>query len=273
MSAPANCPGCGTKLQSDWESCPNCPLSFQDAPPEKTAFQNDNFRNFGMPIIFFGGFAVAIWTFAQYMWRTGSEGTQTVSAVVTARPPAVKRSAVAPIVGGGIQGRVNEKPIARDFPDDDLPSTQARKSSPENEGSGIISVMPAQGVRAVKTKAVSEWKIHGVICNLITLKPVPGVHMIFTDNTTNLRIQIDADPQGRYRALLPALVGRGYVVTMSKPGYESTYLDPGIQGVASLPRERRLELARDLSSLLSKPFLFEPDSGEPLVADFYLPPH
>jgi hypothetical protein len=230
-------------------------MSFLDAPPEKTAFQNDNFRNFGMPIIFFGGFAWAIWSFGQYMWRTASEGTKTVPAVVKKQDsPSVSYSA------------------GKHAPLDASPSPEAQKQAPENEGSGNISVMPVKKDSAAKAKGGSEWKMHGVVYDLITLKPVPGVHLIFTDNMTSRRVPIDADSQGRYRALLPLLVGRGYIVTMSKPGYKSTYLDPGIEGVSSLPLERRRELVRDLSSLISQPYLFEPDSGAPLVADFYLPP-
>jgi hypothetical protein len=59
---------------------------------------------------------------------------------------------------------------------------------------------------------------------------------------------------------------------MSKPGYKPTYLDPGITGVSRLPLERRREIVSDLSSLISQPYLFEPDSGAPYAADFYLPP-
>jgi hypothetical protein len=248
-------------------------MSFLDAPPEKTAFQNDNFRNFGMPILFFGGFAYAIWTFSQYMWRTASDGTKTVSTLSKKPESSVTFSGGAvPSDSAGIQGLVDAQRSGKNSPLNVTPSTEAQKQPPENEGSGNVSVMPVKGDSAAKAKGGSEWKMHGVIYDLITLKPVPGVHMVFTDNMTSLRVPIDADSQGRYRALLPLLVGRGYIVTMSKPGYKSTYLDPGIEGVTSLPLERRRELVRDLSSLISQPYLFEPDSGAPLVADFYLPP-
>lgn len=274
MSAPAKCPGCGTKLQPDWESCPNCPMSFLEAPPEKTAFQNDNFRNFGMPLIFFGGFAIAIWTFSQYMWRTASEGTKTVAFTTKTADPIAgyKSGGVVPSDSAGIQGLVNEQRTGKSAAKGAAHTAQSQKGAQDNEGSGTISVMPENGGPAAKTKGGSEWKIRGVIYDLITLKPIPGVHMVFTDNTTSQRVQIDADTQGRYRALLPLLVGRGYVVTMSKPGYKPTYMDPGIEGVSRLPIERRWELVRDLSSLISQPYLFEPDSGAPLVIDFYLPP-
>lgn len=270
MSAPAKCPGCGTKLQPDWESCPNCPMSFLDAPPEKTAFQNDNFRNFGMPILLFGGFAFAIWTFSQYMWRTASDGTKTVSVVVKKQDS--HRAGVVPSGSDGIQGFVNAQWTGKDASAGAAPFAGAQKGEQERERSGPVSAMPDNGGPSAKARGGSEWKMRGVIYNLITLKPVSGVHLIFTDNKTSLRIPIDADSQGRYRALLPSLVGRGYVVTMLKPGYKSTYLDPGIEGVPSLPVERRRELVRDLSSLLSQPYVFEPDSGAPLVADFYLSP-
>ena len=145
MSAPAKCPGCGTKLQPDWESCPNCPLSFLDAPPEKTAFQNDNFRSFGMPILFFGGFAYAIWTFSQYMWRTASDGTKTIPAVVKKQdsPSGSYSAGVVPSDSAGIQGLVDAQRTGKHAPLDVTPSREAQKQSPENEG-GNVSVMPVK---------------------------------------------------------------------------------------------------------------------------------
>lgn len=267
MSAPAKCPLCGTKLQPDWESCPNCPMSFLDAPPEKTAFQNDNFRTFGLPIIFFGGFAYALWAFSQYMWRTAEKGTETVSTLAKTMTgsPSPKGGGVVPSDSAGLQGLVSEQGTGKYDPT----GTEAQKSSVEDEGPGTISIMPEKGV---KSKVLAEWKMRGVIYDLITLKPVPGVHMIFTDNVTNSRAQIKTDDEGRYRVILPTLPGRGYLVTLSKTGYEKSYLDPGTESVDAMPLERRKEIAKELSSLIAEPASLQPNSDSPLVTDFHMAP-
>ncbi|MCR4295384.1 MAG: hypothetical protein NUW21_07600 [Elusimicrobia bacterium] len=271
MSAPAQCPLCGTKLQPDWESCPNCPMSFRDAPAEKTALQNDNFRNFGIPILFFGGLAYGIWAFSTYMWKTAEQGTKAVAGALspTANSPTIiKGGGIVPSDSAGIQGLVNEQRTGKYDPTGEDPMREADKP-PEEEGPGIVSIVPEKGGRP---EAVFEWKMRGVIYDLVTLKPVPGVHMIFIDNATNFRAQIKTDSRGRYRAILPALAGRGYLVSLSKTGYLKSYLNPGTEGVAEMPLEQRAELAKELASLIAEPASVQPNSNTPLVTDFHLAP-
>lgn len=270
MKAPAKCPQCGTALQPDWESCPNCPMSFQDAPPEKSAFQNDTFRNFGIPLMIFGGLAWALWTFSQYMWRTAEDGTKTVTtslknAATTGSPT---RSGTVPTDSQSIHDMVLE----HDGVDQEgKRAASAPGSEPaEEQGPGTISIMPEKPV--ARPKAVVEWKMRGTIYDLLTLQPVPGVHMIFTDNVTNSKAQIKTDEQGRYKVLLPSLQGRGYLVTLSKTGYEKSYLDPGTEGVSDMPLERREEICRELSSLIAEPASLQPNGGTPLITDFHMAP-
>ena len=266
MSAPANCPLCGTKLQPDWESCPNCPMSFQDAPPEKSALQNDNFRAFGIPLILFGGLAWFMWAGSQYLWRTAEEGTKsTVAATKATLANAGKGSAGANATVA--QAIVESLKTGRDEPAS--ASSGSDEVPPEEEGPGVVSVTPEKGPRRA---AVTEWRMRGVIYDLLTLKPVPGVHMIFTDNETNSKAQILTDGQGRYRAVLPALHGRGYLVSLSKTGYLKSYLDPGTEGVADMPLERRTEIAKELSSLIAEPASLQPNGDTPLVTDFHMAP-
>ena len=266
MSAPASCPLCGTKLQPEWESCPNCPMSFQDAAPEKSALQNETFRTFGLPVLFLGGLAAFVWTAGQYLWRTAEEGTKSVAASRSAALAKAGKS-VAAADGTVAQALIIELKNNRDEPA--APSPVEPVPPAADEGPGIVSVMPEKGSAA---KAVSEWRMRGVIYDLITLKPVPGVHMIFTDNETNSRAQIKTDEQGRYRAILPALPGRGYLVSLSKTGYLKSYLDPGTEGVADMPLERRSEIVKELSSLIAEPASLQPNSDMPLVTDFHMAP-
>lgn len=246
-------------------------MSFRDAPAEKTALQNDNFRSFGIPILFFGGLAYGIWAFSEYMWRTAEQGTKAVAGALspTANSPTViKGGGIVPSDSAGIQGLVNEQRTGRYDPTGEDPIPEAAKPA-EAQGPGIVSIMPEKGPRP---KAVVEWKMRGVVYDLLTLAPVPGVHMIFTDNVTNSRAQIMTDPRGRYRAILPALPGRGYLVSLSKTGYLKSYLDPGTEGVADMPIERRAEIVKELSSLIAEPASLQPNSDTPLVTDFHLAP-
>lgn len=271
MSAPAKCPLCGTKLEPDWESCPSCPMSFLDAPAEKSAFQNDNFRSFGIPILFFGALAYALWAFSGYMWRTAEQGTKGHVEVLKgagASPAVIKSGGVVPADSAGIQALVDEQRAASLAAEGAEPAPEDAKPDAQ-EGPGVVSIMPESGERP---KAVSEWRMRGAVYDLVTLKPVPGAHMVFLDNATNSRAQIVTDSRGRYRAILPALSDRGYLVSLSKPGYVKSYLNPGTEGVADMPLDRRRELAQELSTLVAEPFEVHPNSDAPLVTDFHLAP-
>lgn len=276
MSAPSKCPLCGTALQPDWESCPNCPMSFLDAPPEKSALQNDNFRNFGIPLIIFGGLAWALWAFSQYMWRTAEEGTTTMTKAIvkTAATGSPTGSGVVPTDSQAIHDMVLEHDgvdrKGKAGPGASDASAPAEAASDAEQGPGTISIMPEN--QTPRRKAVLEWKMRGTIYDLMTLKPVPGVHMIFTDNATNSKAQIKTDEEGRYRVLLPALNGRGYLVSLSKAGYEKAYLDPGTEGVSEMSVDRRQEITKELSSLIAEPASLTPNGDTPLITDFHMAP-
>ncbi len=275
MPAPDKCPGCGTKLLPDWESCPNCPLSFTDAPPERGALQNDNFRSFGLPAILFGGLAFGMWSFSQFMWRTAEENaasyeTNAKNTISGKQASSSKLAAgVVPVDSKAIQGLVNEQVTGVYDPEGVLP--EEKKAAPVETGPGIVSITPAgKTVQA----ASREWRMRGTIYDLVTLKPVPGVHMIFTDNATNSRAQIKTDGAGRYKVILPPLTNpdRGYLVALSRSGYEKAYLNPGTEGVAEKPLEERTQLARELSTLIAEPASLQPNSEEPLITDFHMAP-
>lgn len=267
MSAPPKCPGCGTKLQPDMESCPNCPMSFHDAPVEKTTLQGDNFKNFGVPIIIFGGLAAVLWTYSQTMWRVVEAGVEDRPANAPAQGKAA--SGEDRSVGAMIQTKVDEL-AEKQRGETRAPGSAAEAAAAEEEtGPGIISVMAGTGPAP---KPVMEWKLRGLVLDLVTLKPVPGAKLTFSDQETSVRAVIQADGQGRYRTVLPPLSGRGYLVTIAKPGYHASYLNPGTEGVAEMPLDRRKELVKELSSLIAEPASVEPNSDAPLVTNFHLAP-
>ncbi len=246
-------------------------MSFRDAPPEKGALQSDAFLGYYLPIILFGGLAFFVWSLAQFLWRKAEEGAKTVSTIAAPAKPVPagpKTGGTVPVDSRAIQGLVNEQVTGHFDPSGDAPPVK-RKVSGDDEGLGTISIMPDKGAR---DKIVREWKMRGVIYDLVTLLPVPDVDMIFTDNATNSRAQIRTDSLGRYRAVLPALTGSGYLVSLSKAGYAKTYLDPGTEGVAEMTVARRKELVQELSSQIMPPASLQPNSDTPLVTDFHMAP-
>lgn len=264
MPAPPQCPSCFTALEPEMESCPNCPMSFRDAPPEKGALENDNFKTFGIPLIIFGGLAGVLWWYSQTMWTAVSAGVEDQPL----KPPPTQQAPADQSASAMIQAEV-DKLAAMQGGGEAPPTAESALDADAEEGDGSISVMKGQGPRS---KVITEWKMRGMIYDLLTLTPVAGARLVFTDNDTNLRAVIQSDGTGRYRAILPPLPGRGYVVTISKPGYSNSYLNPGTEGVGEMPLDRRRELVKELSSAIAEPASLEPNSDTPLVTDFHLAP-
>jgi len=237
-------------------------MSFHDAPPEKTTLQGDNFRNFGVPIIIFGGLAAVLWTYSQTMWKVVEAGVedQPIS------PAPAKQASSGESVSATIQAKVDELAEKQGGA---TGSATAAVEADEETGPGAISIMADRGA---KSKVVTEWKLRGKVYDLGTLRPVAGARLTLTDNDTNFRAVVQTDGEGRYRTILPPLPGRGYVVTISKAGYANSYLNPGTEGVDSMPPEHRKELIKELSSVIAEPSSLEPNSDTPLVTDFHLAP-
>ncbi len=241
-------------------------MSFQDGPPQKTALQNDTFRSFGPPIILLGGMGFFIWAFGQYLWKTAEGNTDAIPNFKPVVAKASKAGGVVPTNSGAIQGIVNEQSTGNYDPSGAAPDGVKKT---EDDGAGAISIMAEKTPEA---KVVNEWKLRGVIYDLVTLKPLPGVSMTFTDNETNSRAVVLTDAKGRYRTILPPLTGRGYLVSLAKSGYAKTYLNPGTEGVSEMTLDRRKELTKELSTSILEPASLQPDSETPLVTNFHMAP-
>ncbi|MBI3288405.1 MAG: carboxypeptidase regulatory-like domain-containing protein [Elusimicrobia bacterium] len=145
------------------------------------------------------------------------------------------------------------------------------KPDDEDEGAASISIT-ASDSPIPRAKAVREWKLRGVVYDLLTLKPIPRCSLIFADYVTNARADVLTDSQGRYRIILPPLSERGYLVSIQKKEYEKAYLNPGTEGVREMTETMRRELVHELSTTLAQPSSVQPYSEAPLVTDFYLAP-
>lgn len=240
-------------------------MSFREANPEKTTLESDGFRGVALPVLFFGGLAFAVWNLGSFLWNTAGESAKASGEVLKKMPGTTKTAADILNEAGGVPPS-GGNPSAGDGSRPAL--APAEDENPEDQGA--ISIMPEQ--KAVAAKPVTEWKLRGVTYDLLTLKPLPGVQVIFNDLQTNSRAQVQTDAQGRYRTVLPPLQGRGYTVTMSKSGYSKAYLNPGTEGVSEMPLDRRQEIVKELKAAISDPATLEPNSDTPLVTDFHLAP-
>jgi len=111
----------------------------------------------------------------------------------------------------------------------------ARRASPDPEDVPIIMT--------TKTKP-RELRVQGTVFDIVTLKPVPDVEIIFTDPATGHRAATGTDAEGRYRARLPTAEG-GFDMTVSHPDYEPKYVLDGIPPFKELSRKDRLQAALD----------------------------
>lgn len=288
MPPPSTCPSCGTKLAHEAESCPNCPWSWREEAPQQSALQSDGFRNKIMPVLIFAGIGIFIWKMGAFFFAQVEENNRQ-----TAGEEARDRKAA--LAAHGVKGGQDPNEVARAIANgsqDDLdrvtkgaqagvdagrtasvgsPTATEAAQADEETGSGSISIVSDKAANPAPKRA-TEWKLRGVVYDLVSLKPVPGATLTLTDNQTNARAQTVTDSQGRYRIILPPLDGRGYLVAIAKPGYEKTYLNPGTEGVADMDQARREELARELATTISEPASLEPPSDAPFPTNFHLAP-
>lgn len=297
MAAPPKCPGCGTKLQPDWENCPNCPMSFPDVEPASASpLKNSPYRDVVRPALFFAALGFGLWAMMGGLWKIARDSDAAVA------PAAGSTELSGDVVQKVLDGQfanpgaaqttidkfydaAQDKPGASEAlfkggPGADAPSAGSQAGAPgatgaisagdEGEGSGTISITAAPA--GPRPKPVREWRLRGTVYDLVTLKPVPGCTITFVDNETNEKIATMSNAKGLYRAIVPPLPERGYQVSVSKSGYAKTYLEPGLQEPSQLDEATRRGMASDLAASIAQPSTVLPAGAEPLVTDIYLAP-
>lgn len=292
MKTPANCPGCGTKLEPAAEICPNCPMSFsgEDESEPNPLKHESRLRAFVMPLAFFGMLGFGVWKIGLALMGLAQDATLDETGSLSTGGGPASTAAVAktlnatsfddlkgagPAPGGTVDlvaqldGRA--QPGGSSAPDSERVAVMASDAAPDpGEGQGTISVTKAAG--GATARAVREWRLRGAVYDLLTLKPVVGAKLILTDNETNARAETVTNAKGQYRTVLPPLTGHGYLVAISKPGYAASYAGPESAGVSDLDPGSRKEMARQLSRSVEAPTSLEPGSDEPLVTNFFLAP-
>lgn len=256
---PENCPDCGAKLEPDMPACPNCPRSFPEDEPSSGVhpLKQTKAYAFLMPALFFSVLGAVVWYMGMGLFHLGEENAVVeTSPVLRGAPAAPVSSPPAP------SAQAEEAPAAK--------AEEAPAVEEEPPPSSVVSIVASE---APKRKAVKEWRLRGTVYDLQTLKPIAGCALHFVDERTNRRIETRSDSKGIYRLVAPPLLERGYLVSIAKGGYSPSYLDPGTEGVREMPEDRRREIVRDLSSLLTvNPASVQAYDERPLVTDFYLAP-
>lgn len=161
-----------------------------------------------------------------------------------------------------------QKPLSpRDIPAESAPQQyQWRPPREQGEAAAPLEARPVAGEAEPK-----EWRMRGVVYDLLTLSPLPGCRVVFRDEKINALYETVTDSRGRYRMILPPN-DRGYAIDIRKEAYAAAYLDPSAEAVPLLPRGRREELARGLTGSVLSPAVLAPKGEEPLVTDFYMAP-
>lgn len=139
------------------------------------------------------------------------------------------------------------KPEARREAPGQRPADAARPAAVDPEDIPIIMT--------TKTKP-RELRVQGTVFDIVTLKPVPDVEIIFTDPATGHRAATGTDAEGRYRARLPAADG-GFDLTVSHPDYEPKYVLDGVPSFKDLSRKDRIQAALDEGRTLQHKELIE----------------
>lgn len=268
---PAACPDCGAKLSPEAEACSNCPWSYREPEAENNPLKSQSkLLDLALPIAFFGLLGLSVWKLGVGLLKIGEE---------SARPDKVSLSSV----GAPLPEQDRGSAGAGEAGPGGAPGAQARGgrgsvlaasldgADDEGSGSGTISVVKeAASPRA--PLAPREWRFRGRVVDLVSLKPVAGARLTFTDDQAKPRAEATSGADGRYRTVLPPLKGRGYVVSIKKPGYAMSYAGPESAGARDLDAGSRRELARQLGRSVEAPAELEPASEAPLVTDFFLAP-
>lgn len=265
------CPSCKNQVPEDARACAFCPYSFPDE--EDIGIEQVGQQQSWSPLPLVLGLAAIGIIGAMYftMSKGGENLTEGMTNLQRARAEAAGQATpgrqVDPDAKALLQKLSNQGAV--EVVTAPKEAGEAPMAEAEEPSQGVfITHSPDQKPAAV----VKEWRMRGVVYDLKTLAPIPKCRMVFSDEQANARFETMADAAGRYRMILPPLDGRGYSVTMRQPGYAASYLNPGMENVRGLSPQERWQMSQDLSGSVMTPYTVEPNSGDPLITDFYLAP-
>ncbi|MFH2202112.1 MAG: carboxypeptidase-like regulatory domain-containing protein [Elusimicrobiota bacterium] len=95
---------------------------------------------------------------------------------------------------------------------------------------------------AAPEEKITKWTIGGEVYDLLSLKPVKGAQLVFTDKAKGSRYKTKTDAKGRYTIKLPKLKDDGYELVVKHRRYRGVYLEEETsRPLKRQDRESRLE--------------------------------
>jgi hypothetical protein len=239
------CPSCRNEAPADAAFCSFCPYSFPEEESRADIEQVCQQQSWSpLPLMLGLGAAAVVAGLWMTIARSGANPKET-------REAPLKTTSAAPTAPAE-------------------PKYVQRLLAINNESSQDVSNAAPETVKAAPPP--KEWKMRGVVYDLMTLAVLPQCRVVFRDDRVNALFETVTDETGRYRMILPPLEGRGYAISIHKKGYAASYLDPSVENVQRLPREKRAALAGELAGAVLSPSSLDPPGNEPLLTDFYLAP-
>jgi len=270
------CPTCRTVVDDDARFCPNCPYTFPDEDEPQHAPVGTVPTQWTPAPLVGALLAVCVLFGGWFFFFSSAQKANDANEVGMGRPghgqtaPSTHTASGAALAGQAhtdlSRGDMGER--LRGVSNPSLPGPSAQPDEEKEPPVVSISVEPPQKA----ARPVKEWRLRGYVYDLMTFKPVAHCRMVLSDVNTNARFETSTGADGRYRAILPPLPDRGYLVSVSQAGYAPNYLNPGTEGVREKPLEERQALCRDLATVVVQPASLEPHGGDPLVTDFFIAP-
>lgn len=240
------CPECRSQVEAEAEHCPNCPYSFQTAEHgvQENRSAETHLRLIAWVVVL-GLMAFGAWTVLSFVMRYSDDSTAPIKTNPLAQAVEAHRYRPAPIAGA---------PVAHE--------EETVAEEPVYIGAGAIE----------KEAGPKEWKLRGVVYDLISLKPVPRVTVLFKDAALNRRFETMTDNEGRYRVAIPSLSDRGYSVVLLHQDYAASYLKAGMPEVMAKEAGARRALAQELARSLDPPSTLQGYGRAAVLTDFFIAP-
>lgn len=253
------CPGCTTELSPEASSCYVCmrPRTrneiFKGIHGEQLEVKSRRRRPFivAAVILIAAGGGYAWWKFNPLLKPLLKKASPIAPAAAPAGPQQAFEEQGAS--ARRVEMFATEQPAAS-------PSAAA-PSSPSSAQEPSYTSAPPPSLYKSK-EAPTKWKISGRVYDLITLKPVAGASVSFTEPETGKRREVKTGKDGRYSVALPSLKEGGYAPELSHPAYRPGFLEEGEVPYREQGESRRIEAAQLLRENVIMHVPLSPPEGE-----------
>lgn len=279
------CPACKGEAPEDIMNCPWCPYAWEENPAE--TFRP---KKYGMaswpPAVWAAIAAVAMivaWRGIEYVINQADPETKNGSLqgfVDKQRIVVEDKNGLEKVISdGGPQTEQKAKQVSGAPPSGAVTNAAWASGAVAPPSAKLAAPPPVEEAEDVQIGPggpppveVKEWKLRGMVFNLVTLQPIPHCMVYFTDPKTHSRYETSTDGTGAYKTIVPSLTDAGYQVTFQKDGFAKSYLNPGAENVDKMAQDERKQTAVELSKTFDPPYEVQAAGAAPLVTNFYLAP-